>query len=86
MDMSASQALPLALVTGAAHRIGRAAALALAVEGYAIGLHYHRSRDAAEETAAEITAAGVPVYLLPANLSDPAQVEDLFASRQTSAA
>jgi NAD(P)-dependent dehydrogenase (short-subunit alcohol dehydrogenase family) len=78
MDMNASQALPLALVTGAAHRIGRAVALALAADGCAVGLHYHRSLRQAEETAAEISASGVPVYLLPADLSDPAQVDDLF--------
>ena len=77
--MSATQAPPLALVTGAAHRIGRAAALALAAKGYAIGLHYHHSQAEAEATADEIAALGVPAYLLQANLSDPAQVEDLFS-------
>lgn len=70
---------PLALVTGAAHRIGRAVALELARRGYAVGLHYHRSRAQAEQTAAEIAALGVPAALLPADLADPAQVEDLFA-------
>jgi pteridine reductase len=71
--------LPLALVTGAAHRLGRAIAFALAGQGFAIGLHYHHSRAAAEETAAALAeAAPVPVYLLPADLSQPAQVEDLF--------
>ena len=72
-------ALPLALVTGAAHRIGRAVALELARQGFAIGLHYHHARGEAEATAAEITALGLPAYLLPADLTDPAQVEDLFA-------
>ncbi len=76
--MSTTQAPPLALVTGAAHRIGRAAALALAAQGYAIGLHYHHSEREAEATAEEIRAVGVPAYLLQANLSDPGQVEDLF--------
>lgn len=71
-------AVPLALVTGAAHRIGRAIALELGRHGYAIGLHYFRSGEAAEQTAAELTTAGVPVYLLPADLADPLQVDELF--------
>jgi pteridine reductase len=74
--------LPLALVTGAAHRIGLAVAAALARQGFAIGLHYHRSRAAAEAAAVAIAGAdgaGAPVYLLPADLADPAQVEDLFS-------
>lgn len=76
--MTTQAPLPLALVTGAAHRIGRAVALALAGQGYAIGLHYHHAAAAAEETAALI-GRSAPVYLLPADLSDPDQVEDLFA-------
>lgn len=70
---------PLALVTGAARRVGRAIALALAQEGFAIGLHYHSSRAEAEETASAITrSTSAPVYLLPADLSQPGQIEDLF--------
>ena len=48
----------VALVTGAAHRVGRAIALALAAEGADIVLHYGGSAAAAQETAAEITAMG----------------------------
>lgn len=70
--------IPLALVTGAAHRIGRAVALELARQGFAIGLHYHQSEELARQTAAELEAAGVPAYLLPADLSDPAQIDALF--------
>ncbi len=70
---------PLALVTGAAHRLGRAIALALARQGYAIGLHYHHSEAEAGETAREIEALGVPVLRLQADLLEPAQIEDLFA-------
>jgi NAD(P)-dependent dehydrogenase (short-subunit alcohol dehydrogenase family) len=70
--------LPLALVTGAAHRLGRAIALELARQGFAVGLHFHSATAAAETTAREI-AAIAPVYPLPADLRDPAQVDDLFA-------
>jgi pteridine reductase len=71
--------LPLALVTGAAHRLGRAIAAELAGQGFAVGLHYHHAQREAEETAAALSAAsGLPVYLLPADLRDPAQVDGLF--------
>jgi NAD(P)-dependent dehydrogenase (short-subunit alcohol dehydrogenase family) len=72
-------ALPLALVTGAAHRIGLAVVQELSRNGYAIGLHYHQSQIQSEAVAAELADAGVPVYPLPADLTDPAQIEDLFA-------
>jgi pteridine reductase len=74
----AESALPLAVVTGAAHRLGRAVALELARQGFAIGLHYHASAIQADETAAEIRALGLPCHRLPADLSDPAQVRELF--------
>jgi len=67
-----------ALVTGAAHRLGRIFALRLARQGYAIGLHYHASQLKAEATAAEIGALGVPVFLLRADLTQPEEIEHLF--------
>lgn len=70
---------PLALVTGAAHRLGREIALGLARAGYAIGLHYHRSQSRAQRTAEELTnETGQPVYLLPADLTVPDAIEQLF--------
>lgn len=71
--------LPLALVTGAAHRLGKAFALALAGQSHAILLHYHAAQDEAAATAAEIRALGVPVFPLRADLTDEAQIEHLFA-------
>jgi NAD(P)-dependent dehydrogenase (short-subunit alcohol dehydrogenase family) len=69
---------PLALITGAAHRLGKAIALELARQGYAIGLHYHRSQRQAEAAEAEIRGKGVEVFPLPADLTDPGQVAALF--------
>jgi pteridine reductase len=69
---------PLALVTGAAHRLGKAFALALARKGYAILLHYRSSERQASETAAEIRTLDVPVYLSQADLTDPGKIASLF--------
>ncbi|MBD3162603.1 MAG: SDR family oxidoreductase [Candidatus Eisenbacteria bacterium] len=60
-----------ALVTGSAARIGRAIALRLAQEGYAVLAHYHTSREAAESLAREIAERGDRAELLAADLSAP---------------
>jgi pteridine reductase len=69
----------VALVTGAAHRVGRAIALELAGRGVGIALHHHRSIEEAGATAAEIKARGVEVATIAADLADPAEI-DLLAS------
>jgi NAD(P)-dependent dehydrogenase (short-subunit alcohol dehydrogenase family) len=58
-----------ALVTGAAKRIGRAIALALAEDGFAIAVHYGSSRAAAEEVVAAIAAKGGRAAALSADLA-----------------
>jgi NAD(P)-dependent dehydrogenase (short-subunit alcohol dehydrogenase family) len=68
----------VALVTGAAQRIGRAIALALAAEGFDIALHYHTSVSAAEATRAEIEKLGRRALLLPADLADETQTKALL--------
>src|SRR5436190_383059 len=73
------ETFPLALVTGAAHRLGKAFAVALARQGHAILLHYNASADPADATAAELRTLGVPVFPLRADLTDEAQIERLFA-------
>jgi NAD(P)-dependent dehydrogenase (short-subunit alcohol dehydrogenase family) len=65
---------PLALVTGAAHRLGKAFALTLARLGYDIILHYHRSEEDALQTKAEIESVSRSVTLAQADLTDPAQI------------
>ena len=47
-----------ALLTGAARRIGRAIALDLAANGYAVAVHYRSSRDEARTLAGTIVANG----------------------------
>ena len=58
-----------ALVTGGAHRIGRALALALAQAGCDLILHYNRSAERAQVTAVEAEALGARVLLRQADLS-----------------
>ncbi|MFP3920979.1 MAG: SDR family oxidoreductase [Dichotomicrobium sp.] len=67
----------IALVTGAARRIGSAIARRLAGQGWGIGLHYNRSRADAEALAEELRAAGARVALLPADLADIDQTRGL---------
>ena len=58
-----------AIVTGGAHRIGKALVLALAEAGCDIVLHYNRSVEAAQQTAAEARARGVRVLTYQAQLA-----------------
>jgi NAD(P)-dependent dehydrogenase (short-subunit alcohol dehydrogenase family) len=66
-----------ALVTGAGRRIGRAIALALSHEGYAVMLHANRSRADAEKVAADINAAGGRARVVLADLGDANAVSGL---------
>ncbi len=70
--------IPLAIVTGAAHRLGKAFALALARNGYAILLHYHNADLQASETEGEIRTLGAPVFLSQADLTDHNEIVSLF--------
>ena len=63
----------VALLTGGA-RIGQTVAQAIAQRGCGLALTYRRSRDAAEATAAAARAAGVRAVVLPADVTDEAQV------------
>ena len=69
--------LPVALVTGAAQRIGRAIALDLARHGWAVAVHYRRSRAAAEDVASEIQKLGGRAVALACDLSREPEVVQL---------
>ncbi|MCA9707720.1 MAG: SDR family oxidoreductase [Myxococcales bacterium] len=62
---------PVALVTGAAIRVGRAIAVALCEAGYRVWLHHHRSEVEARALHAALSATeGAPLPLVAADLLD----------------
>lgn len=61
----------VALVTGAARRVGRAIALELARSGCDLAIHYNRSADDAEKLAAEIRLLGRRAATIEADLNQP---------------
>ncbi len=68
-----------AIVTGGAHRLGKAFALTLARMGYSIALHYRGSADEAEHTVKEIRALGVDCLPIRADLTIPEKIDFLFS-------
>ena len=66
--MSATR--PVALVTGAAHRVGRALAVGLAHDGYDIALHFHASASKVGEAEEAIAAEGGRATLFQSDLRE----------------
>jgi 3-oxoacyl-[acyl-carrier protein] reductase len=73
---------PAALVSGASTGIGRAAAIALANNGYDVVINYNRSEEAAKSTAREAQAAGAKALLHRCDVSDDAGVRAMLASTE----
>jgi NAD(P)-dependent dehydrogenase (short-subunit alcohol dehydrogenase family) len=69
----------IVLVTGGAHRVGKAILMMLAGAGAHIVVHYHKSAMVAEETAAEVRAMGVRAMTVQANIADFTQVQTAAA-------
>ena len=66
----------IALITGAGRGIGRAIALAYAKESAKLALAARTRRDL-EQTAQEAQALGASTCIVPMDVSDPTQVEDI---------
>jgi len=67
-----------ALITGAAKRIGRETALALAKEGCSVAVHYRSSVDEARELVAQLEAKGVSAWAVKADFEKLEDVETLI--------
>jgi pteridine reductase len=67
----------VALVTGAARRIGRAIALELSTHSTSIAVHYRTSQSEADSLVAEITTKGGNAQAFPANLERVAEIEQM---------
>lgn len=65
------------LITGGATRVGAATASALADKGWAVGVHYNRSEDAANQLVGDIIAGGGRAVAMQADLTDRAALADL---------
>ena len=68
----------IALVTGAAKRIGNAIAHGLATAGWDVAIHFHRSVADAESLQNEIVALGRRGITLQADLAQASEVEQLI--------
>jgi NAD(P)-dependent dehydrogenase (short-subunit alcohol dehydrogenase family) len=68
----------VALVTGAARRLGRTIARALAEAGADLAIHYRSSTEQAAATAEELRSLGVRVETFQADLTAPGDIEALF--------
>jgi NAD(P)-dependent dehydrogenase (short-subunit alcohol dehydrogenase family) len=72
----------VALVTGAAKRIGRSVALRLASEGADVVVNYRNSKGEADEVVAQITAMGRRAVAVQADVAKRAEVAAMFATVQ----
>lgn len=68
----------LAVVTGGGTGIGRAISQRLAQAGYGVAVVYSRSREGAEETVANIQAAGGEAFAIQADVADERQVQAML--------
>lgn len=72
--------MKVALVTGASRGIGRAIALQLALDGYAVALHCARSVTSAEAVRDTILAAGGCARVYACDIADENAVSDMIQS------
>lgn len=67
----------VALITGGAHRVGKAIALGLVKERVKLALHYNHSTDKAEQTISEIKSMGGEALLIQGDFSRVSEIENV---------
>ncbi|MBO7616289.1 MAG: 3-oxoacyl-ACP reductase FabG [Bacteroidales bacterium] len=69
-----------ALITGASRGLGKAIALRLAKDGFAVIINYQSNKEAAEDTLKQVQEAGGTGELLPFDVSDAQAIETALES------
>lgn len=70
------------LITGASRGIGAACARAFAREGDRVVIHYHNSKDKAEELCRELMEAGCEAMTVRADVADPEAVRAMIVQAE----
>lgn len=68
------------LITGASRGIGRATARLLGARGWSVGVNFLRDEHAAQETVAQVSAAGGKAHAIRGNVADEADVIAMFGA------
>ncbi|MGQ7310929.1 SDR family oxidoreductase [Microbacterium arabinogalactanolyticum] len=78
--MSNTQTSRVALVTGGSGGIGKAVALRLAADGFAVAVHYAGNKAKAESVVAEITGNGGQAIAVGGDVADEQDMQTAFAA------
>lgn len=71
-----------ALITGASRGLGKAIALRLAKDGFAVIINYQSNKEAAEDTLSQVQELGGFGELMPFDVSDPKAIEEALEAWQ----
>ena len=71
-----------ALITGASRGLGKAVAIRLAKDGFAVIINYQSNKEAAEDTLKQVQELSATGELLPFNVADPQAIEAALESWQ----